>query len=183
MEEGSTRINADRKGKERQAQRAQLLGHLQFDPVGLGPGCHDDGEKENGSGAQADALDLDFAEGHADADKEEQEQHRLFVQYLEDLDHDVISVRVLMVCATNQLNQFQVLCLSVHRPRWRGHTEGPHNEIVKSAWRCRVTVLACSTFVRLESAPWSWYPGVRCLPRNERMDRTPIPRIRANARN
>ena len=26
-------------------------------------------------------------------------------------------------------------------------------------------------------------PGVRCLPRNERMDRTPIPRIRANARN
>jgi hypothetical protein len=74
-------------------------------------------KKENGSGTQTDAFDLNLAEGHADSDEEEQEQHWLLVKYLEDLDHDVISVHELMVCDTSQLNQFQVLCISVHRPR------------------------------------------------------------------
>ena len=117
MEEGSARVDADREREERQAQRAQLLGHLQLNTEGLRPCGHDDGEKENGSGTQTDAFDLNLAEGHADSDEEEQEQHWLLVKYLEDLDHDVISVHELMVCDTSQLNQFQVLCISVHRPR------------------------------------------------------------------
>ena len=71
MKEGSARVDADREGEECQAQRAQLLGHLQLNTEGLRPCRHDDGEKENGSGTQTDAFDLNLAEGHADADEEE----------------------------------------------------------------------------------------------------------------
>ena len=92
MEEGRAGVNADREGKERQTERSQLRGDAQFNVVGLRPGSHDDGEKENGSGSQADALDLDLAEGHADADEEEQEQHGLLFQYPKDRFHDEISV-------------------------------------------------------------------------------------------
>ena len=92
MEEGRTGVNADREGKERQSERSQLRGDTQFDVVGLCPGRHDDGEKEDGSGSQADALDLDLTEGHADADEEEQEQHGLLFQYPKDRFHDEISV-------------------------------------------------------------------------------------------
>ncbi|ERH30037.1 hypothetical protein HMPREF1550_01742 [Actinomyces sp. oral taxon 877 str. F0543] len=39
----------------------------------------------------------------------------------------------------------------------------------------RHTVGACSTLTRSNCPPWSLYPGVRFLPRETWMDRTPRP--------
>ena len=92
VEEGSTRVDADGKREESQAEGAQLRCDPQFDSVGLSPGGRDDGEEQDRGGAEADALDLQVPESHSDPDQQEEEQHGLLAQDLEDLLHDENSV-------------------------------------------------------------------------------------------